>query len=123
MIGNIQFLRGLAALSVVYYHTDHRMINNYHIDFGGVSIFFVISGFIMVLVTRDDAAHFVARRVLRIVPLYWFMTFFAIAWFGFGFSNPPYVWPLLGKWAISDWPQLSNWFSSQFEQMANYYDG
>ena len=40
----------------------------------GVDIFFVISGFIMWLVTRNretDATLFLKRRLLRIVPLYW----------------------------------------------------
>ena len=49
-------------------------------DFGfGIHLFFVISGFIMLRTARGfgsarGAATFVARRVIRVVPLYWLMT-------------------------------------------------
>jgi exopolysaccharide production protein ExoZ len=74
MIGNLQLLRGIAALGVVFYHTDFRLAGGYHTDFFGVSTFFVISGFIMCYVTRADASHFLERRIIRIVPLYWLLT-------------------------------------------------
>ena len=46
----------------------------------GVDLFFVISGFIMVYVSRDvfgkpgAAIDFLHRRIIRIVPLYWIAT-------------------------------------------------
>lgn len=46
----------------------------------GVDIFFVISGFIMIYTTRNvsggavDARAFLGRRLIRIVPVYWFYT-------------------------------------------------
>jgi peptidoglycan/LPS O-acetylase OafA/YrhL len=50
----------------------------------GVYIFFVISGFIMVHICWDDfgkagaAQHFMQRRIIRIVPLYWLATIGAV---------------------------------------------
>ena len=73
-IGNLQLLRPIAALGVVFYHTDFRLAGDYHTDFLGVSTFFVISGFIMCYITHTDAAHFLERRIIRIVPLYWLLT-------------------------------------------------
>jgi len=46
----------------------------------GVDLFFVISGFIMVHVTRNTArgpagaGHFLLRRISRIYPLYWLVS-------------------------------------------------
>jgi exopolysaccharide production protein ExoZ len=78
----IQYLRGIAALLVVYTHSIETFesirdffphaIGNY-----GVDLFFVISGFIMVYSThgkRISPAIFMLRRFERIAPLYWFFT-------------------------------------------------
>ena len=41
----------------------------------GVDIFFVISGFIMLVTSRQTSpAEFMVRRLIRIVPLYWALT-------------------------------------------------
>jgi exopolysaccharide production protein ExoZ len=40
-----------------------------------VAIFFVISGFIMCVITRDNADDFLKMRLIRIVPIYWLCTF------------------------------------------------
>jgi exopolysaccharide production protein ExoZ len=41
----------------------------------GVDIFFVISGFIMFVTSRDSSpGEFAARRLIRIVPVYWLLT-------------------------------------------------
>lgn len=114
MIGSIQLLRGLAALSVVFYHTAYLEPT----DFGGVAIFFVISGFIVTYVTRDDASFFIRKRVIRIVPLYWFVTLFSLIWYNFGFSNPPYMWPLWADWFVTDPGNLRNWFVLQYKSVA-----
>jgi peptidoglycan/LPS O-acetylase OafA/YrhL len=74
MILNIQLLRGLAALAVVFYHTAFILYGNVHTDFQGVCIFFVISGFIMTYIIHTRPEHFLLRRVVRIVPLYWIIT-------------------------------------------------
>jgi exopolysaccharide production protein ExoZ len=79
-IFNLQILRGLAALGVVFYHTGYPLAGDWHTEFFGVSTFFVISGFIMCFITRDpnggdaDAQGFLTRRAIRIVPLYWLFT-------------------------------------------------
>jgi len=63
---SIQMMRGVAALSVVFMHIDM-----FHNGAFGVDLFFVISGFIMMHVTEIDAKHFLQKRAIRIVPLYW----------------------------------------------------
>ncbi|GAB2875492.1 acyltransferase [Paraburkholderia jirisanensis] len=67
---NVQGARGLAALMVVAYHVGL-------LPFGqcGVDIFFVISGFIMSHVAPQERRRdFLAKRLIRIVPLYWIST-------------------------------------------------
>lgn len=82
-IVSIQYLRGVAAMSVVVYHTLvnmpalaapgwlHREIGD-----AGIDIFFVISGFVMFYVTQGGMSPktFLRRRIVRIAPLYWIMT-------------------------------------------------
>jgi exopolysaccharide production protein ExoZ len=84
---HIQYLRGIAAMMVVLHHAVAERAGFFaplaHSDFGrpGVLIFFVISGFVMMHACRDEPPGlFLARRVIRVVPLYWLMTliFFAI---------------------------------------------
>jgi exopolysaccharide production protein ExoZ len=109
-IFNLQFLRGLAALGVVFYHTDFRLPGDWHTEFFGVSTFFVISGFIMCFITRDptggDATPggFMMRRIIRIVPLYWFCTLALIALL----NRPPvtlHIDPILA-WVSANAPHL-----------------
>ena len=83
MITGLHYLRAIAAMLVVGHHA-----NSYFLDHGqwsnfgeaGVDIFFVISGFVMAWTTQRNAtapspAHaafmFLARRLIRVVPLYW----------------------------------------------------
>jgi exopolysaccharide production protein ExoZ len=75
MLFNLQILRGIAAVGVVFYHTGFLLAGDHHTEFFGVSTFFVISGFIMCWITRDDANNFLRKRIERIVPFYWFCTF------------------------------------------------
>ncbi|HET7882655.1 MAG TPA: acyltransferase [Acetobacteraceae bacterium] len=90
-IESVQALRAVAALSVAILHVLHDAIG---LDPGGlmarwhdalpwaagVDLFFVISGFVMVYASadlfgrRDSPARFTARRLIRIVPLYWAAT-------------------------------------------------
>ena len=89
MLNNIQNLRALAAYAVVAYHCLIRFLHpadplgRSYLDLpsGGVDLFFVISGFVMVHTTRDDEtpAWFATKRIARIVPLYWLATFVVIA--------------------------------------------
>ena len=93
LLVSIQCLRGVAALLVVMLHAQGAValklpgksaLNGFsalgHFGSIGVDVFFVISGFIMVYVSRDrfglrgSATDFLARRAIRIVPLYWLVT-------------------------------------------------
>src|ERR1700736_5325875 len=79
MILNAEALRGRAALAVVFYHTAFTFNSGTHTDFQAVSVFFVISGFIMTYITRTDSNQFIQQRLVRIVPLYWLCTLSMLA--------------------------------------------
>lgn len=85
----IQALRGFAALCVVLTHAflgaglssmDGGLGPHPQIGEFGVDIFFVISGFIMVVISQNDFGkkgiqlEFLKKRLARIVPLYWMLT-------------------------------------------------
>lgn len=86
---SIQYLRGIAATAIVFRHLSDRTdkyniivpgFNGIDIGLWGVDLFFVISGFVMVYITKSDQAgfryifNFWIRRYLRISPLYYIMT-------------------------------------------------
>jgi len=76
-IHNIQYLRGLAACAVVCFHVSEQFGGPFAVGAAGVDVFFVISGFIMWVTTAGKPAmpwRFMARRIIRIVPLYWIVT-------------------------------------------------
>lgn len=92
-IPTLQSLRAIAALLVVFDHTvlgihQHGIFEQVpflglFLGSQGVAIFFIISGFIITY-TADTpdrsvsnvprAMDFVKRRIVRLVPLYWFFT-------------------------------------------------
>lgn len=91
-IKSVQALRAIAALSVVVFHTTVL----WHDRFGsaaspwqngnsGVDLFFVISGFIMVLSSRrlvrrkGGWRRFMSLRIVRIGPMYWLATLAKLA--------------------------------------------
>lgn len=82
----IQYLRAVAALMVVFHHSLIQMpwLAQYHqssIGSYGVDLFFVISGFVMVVTTHGrevTRTEFMRRRIVRIVPLYWALTLFTV---------------------------------------------
>lgn len=79
MIRNIHALRALAAYLVVFVHLDALIVLAGGPKFGngGVDVFFVISGYIMVHVTRTGQASpggFLLSRLARVAPLYWVLT-------------------------------------------------
>lgn len=81
MFYNIQALRAVAALMVVFDHWgDHYGGSLQQVGLlgsTGVDIFFVISGFVMIQSTWDrptSPASFAIGRFVRIVPLYWICT-------------------------------------------------
>jgi exopolysaccharide production protein ExoZ len=79
---SIQVLRGIAASAVVLFHAS--IFAGWRIDRAafGVDLFFVISGFIMVMITDDRSRPwpFLKDRLLRIVPLYWIATLTYVAY-------------------------------------------
>ena len=82
---SIQALRGIAALSVVLHHISFIENGSF-----GVDIFFCISGFIMMYVTHISTEHFILKRIIRIVPLYWsitILTYIAMLIFPHFFQN------------------------------------
>ena len=91
--GSIQVLRGLAALAVILFHVSEMLIQYsdrsgifcaltplWQQGAAGVDLFFIISGFVMVQSTRamfqqpGACWKFLRKRLIRIVPLYWFYT-------------------------------------------------
>jgi exopolysaccharide production protein ExoZ len=74
---SIQYLRALAALSVVFYHATQWASAPVDIGSAGVDVFFVISGFIMWRTTSDGKTgpgRFLLKRAIRVAPLYWLIT-------------------------------------------------
>ncbi|WP_447723961.1 acyltransferase family protein [Sphingomonas koreensis] len=72
----IQYLRAFAAIAVVIAHVGKQLHIPFDVGGGGVDLFFVVSGFIMIAILRDDTtpAGFMASRIKRIAPLYWMAT-------------------------------------------------
>ena len=84
---SIQGLRALAALSVVLLHSGQIVLSRTGVPYepfiafdSGIDVFFIISGFVMVITTADKwgqpgaSLPFLWRRIVRIVPLYWLIT-------------------------------------------------
>jgi len=81
-------LRFLAAASVAFTHLASLLVDPTPLNAwmrsvpwaGGVDLFFVISGFIMFYLSQGSfgapgaALQFIKRRIIRIVPSYWFFT-------------------------------------------------
>lgn len=92
----LQAGRALAAIFVVFFHAHVFFIPErlypglsisraFNMGYAGVEFFFVLSGFIMILVHRRDigvperAGRFMTKRVLRILPFYWVVTLLLVA--------------------------------------------
>ncbi len=87
MIRNLQVLRALAALLVVFFHCDFL---NLKIGQFGVDIFFVISGFIISFILNKNQENFLLKRFIRVVPMYYLFTISVIfVWIIYpnGFAN------------------------------------
>ena len=73
----IQYLRAFAALAVVVFHAAERTGGHFAIGAAGVDVFFVISGFIMWVLSQrkpTTPARFLRDRLERIAPVYWIAT-------------------------------------------------
>jgi peptidoglycan/LPS O-acetylase OafA/YrhL len=84
---NIELLRFIAALAVVYFHAVGTLRAGVFTEIGpnpltelgaaGVDVFFVISGFVIFLsLTRKNRTpiEFARDRLIRLVPAYWILT-------------------------------------------------
>lgn len=80
-IPELQGLRGLAVLAVIFYHCHPRLVGTWILPaalwgWAGVNLFFVLSGFLItsILLESREKPHyfrnFYMRRVLRIWPVY-----------------------------------------------------
>ena len=126
---DIDGLRGIAVLAVVFYHATvspsyHGHGSVFAGGYVGVDIFFVISGFLITSILLDDArngrlrlSHFYDRRIRRIFPALFAVigTSFGAAWFLFF----PDQLESLGKSAIAAVLFVSNFFFRA--QTENYF--
>lgn len=104
-IQTIQLLRFIAALMVMVTHTTFYISSRLTGDLSlwdtgaqGVQIFFVISGFVMILTSRSligaegGARYFIISRIIRIAPLYWALNILKIGQIALipalAFANP-----------------------------------
>lgn len=113
-VRSLQMLRFVAAFSVVVFHgyiasggkevaVDNQLTTRaFGIGAAGVHIFFVISGFVMVLTAlrgprNVSPAAFLTRRLLRIYPIYWLLAAIYVA--AYQVMGTPYnlnSWDLIG---------------------------
>lgn len=82
-IGELDALRGLAALGVVLFHYTYKyeqifndgVMNKYIFNYGflGVQLFFIISGFVifMTISKVKSGKEFVLKRFFRLYPVFW----------------------------------------------------
>ncbi|WP_071643215.1 acyltransferase family protein [Paenibacillus polymyxa] len=85
----IQILRGIAALSVVFYHFNQYLVNvgknqnsmfnifDHRFSYGAL-LFFVISGFLMGKLIERGYKKFLLQRLLRIYPMYFIVVILTI---------------------------------------------
>ena len=78
-IDSLQFVRAFAAIWVlithVFQYLDIKPLGNYYLSGQyGVDVFFILSGFIIYLTTKDGTLwkHFFTKRVFRVFPAYLF---------------------------------------------------
>jgi exopolysaccharide production protein ExoZ len=79
---SIQYMRAFAALAVVVFHAAERTGEHFSIGAAGVDVFFVISGFIMWVMSERrpmSPQRFLLDRIRRIAPSYWLVTAIMIA--------------------------------------------
>jgi peptidoglycan/LPS O-acetylase OafA/YrhL len=66
---SIEVIRFIAATAVVFAHIPYV-----NIGYFGVDLFFIISGFVMMLSTETNKKKFFLKRLFRILPTYYFFT-------------------------------------------------
>ncbi|WP_226623086.1 acyltransferase family protein [Brucella anthropi] len=83
-LNSIQLLRAVACLMVVIHHALSLVENKYvAVGAAGVDVFFVISGFVMVIATKanESSVIFIKKRFIKVVPMYWIATVLTIIFY------------------------------------------
>jgi len=123
---DIQILRGISVLLVVFYHLKIPGFKN---GFVGVDIFFVISGYLMAqLYHPNRKLDFFTRRAKRLLPAYLSTIFFTIL-IGFFTLIPSDFKQLLNQTKASlffipnlyFWSQDSYFTGTQFNPLLNFW--
>lgn len=116
-ISALDGFRGLAVLMVLLYHI-FPYFKAFYFGWAGVDLFFVLSGFLItgiLLDTRDEEGYYrnyLARRTLRIFPLYYtFLILFFVGFFfaGIGELVPGYEY--LTSHQLWYWLYVQNWLA------------
>jgi len=117
----IDGLRALAVLSVLFFHTDIKLLPG---GFTGVDVFFVISGYLITRNIRDDILkgrfsfqRFYIRRLRRLFPAILFTLCLTMT-LGTLLFSPSHL-ERLGKSAVFAIASLSNFF---FWSESGYFD-
>ena len=119
-IHNLQSLRAFAAINVVIFHilgtaaaygfTPQYLSIMDGWGANGVDVFFVLSGFVMLnsqLQKKRPALTFLKFRLMRIVPIYWFVTsvvvvaFFLLPSASFNNNAPSMAWVIQSLFFLS----------------------
>ncbi|WP_339266750.1 acyltransferase [Paenibacillus sp. FSL R5-0470] len=91
-LNSLQSMRGIAALTVLFFHAtllfstlDYDFFNGvFQQGYAGVDLFFVISGFVIYYIHKIDIGvskkgkAFFVKRFLRVYPIYWLILVFLI---------------------------------------------
>lgn len=93
---NLQELRGMSACLIVLSHiTLYENLIGTSWGGYGVMMFFLLSGFLVVHSTENNQKNFLFKRIIRIIPLYYCVTFFTYflacikpVWFNTTVANP-----------------------------------
>jgi exopolysaccharide production protein ExoZ len=121
MLNNVQLLRAWSAYMVVGYHTMEfidwnatgHWIPDTDMGSGIITIFFAISGFLMVQITpqHETFSWFMAKRAARIVPLYWLsltLVLISTALVSWSFSSANLSLPsILSAYGFLPWPDAN----------------
>ncbi len=142
-LAGLQSGRAVAAIMVVLFHANVYLLPDvlhggatagrvFDFGYAGVEFFFVLSGFIMMLVHRPDlgqpakAVLFLRKRVLRIYPLYWLVMGALLAMYlitpvdgPYHMRDPAALLASLALWPLPEGPMMQVAWTLQHE-MAFY---
>jgi exopolysaccharide production protein ExoZ len=116
-LDSIQYVRAIAALAVVTWHSIYHVKTGYHFLFrgqAGVDLFFIVSGFIMTYIGSRaiSPGRFLLSRLAKVVPLYWIATVLTATACG---ATLPDVLMSLVFWPYDVFPVLSQGWTLQYE--------